>query len=99
MRKRSNSRVPNQDARTLEMVMQLQHHANNFRQAALSCRAELLLPAANALDAIAACMCDQAVKLAISLRYPVVANDAAGMTDATGPWSMSDAPLSDHSDQ
>lgn len=99
MRERSNIRVLNQDARTLEMVKQLQHHAKSFRQAALSCRAELLLPAANALDAIAACIRDQADKMALSLRHPIVANDAPGIADATGPWSMSDAPLSDHSDQ
>lgn len=99
MRERSNIRVPNQDARTLEMVKQLHHHADNFGQAAFSCRAGLFMPAANALDAIAACIRDQADKMALSLRRPIVANDAPGIADATGPWSMSDAPLSDHSDQ
>lgn len=99
MRERSNIRVLNQDARTLEMVKQLRHHADNFGQAAFSCRAELFMPAANALDAIAACMRDQADKMALSLRHPIVANDAPGIADATGPWSMSDAQVSDYPDQ
>ncbi|MFT8886533.1 MAG: hypothetical protein ABF946_10065 [Acetobacter papayae] len=99
MQERSNIRVLNQDARILEMVKQLRHHADNFGQAAFSCRAELFIPAANALDAIAACMRDQADKMALSLRRPIVANDAPGIADATGPWSMSDAPVPDYSDQ
>ncbi|ANA13102.1 hypothetical protein [Acetobacter oryzifermentans] len=67
--------MPNQDAQLQYLIAYLLQQADRTDMAAATLRAELFMPAAKALENIAACVREQADELQLHLKHTILAED------------------------